>query len=175
MKIVVFNTAGDYICRPDTTLNHNNSDYYCPEGVKVLRVVPCIYTHIDKAGKCVAERFAGRYFKSSAFGCLISDATDGASGAVATSMDFTSVMDMSWAAISEPVEYSFLINGKVVCKFNSEAFTTRFKEALVDITRKTTLRIGDIIALEAGPAVTVGPGDSITMVSLSKGETIRIY
>ena len=54
MKIVVANPSGSYYCKPDSTLNHNNSDYYCPEGVALLEVVPCIYTHIDKAGKCVA-------------------------------------------------------------------------------------------------------------------------
>ena len=83
MKIVVFFPDGEYCCRPDTTLNHNNSDYYCPEGVTALKAQPCIYTHIDKAGKCVAERFAHRYFKNIAFGWLLADSTAGASAQVA--------------------------------------------------------------------------------------------
>ena len=32
MKIVAYKAGGNYCCRPDTTLNHNNSDYWCPEG-----------------------------------------------------------------------------------------------------------------------------------------------
>ena len=175
MKIVVFRQKGEYCCRPDTTLNHNNSDYYCPEGVKALRVVPCVYTHIDKAGKCVAVRFARRYSKTTALGCLISDATEGACESVASSMDFTSVMDMSLTSADKTEEYSFSVNGNKVCSVRNVDFLTRLDEALVDITRLTTLRIGDIIALEAGREIPVKPGDSITMSTAAGNKTIRIF
>ena len=116
MKIVAYRRGGDYCCRPDTTLNHNNSDYYCPEGVTSLKAVPCVYTHIDKAGKCVAERFARRYFKSAAFGCLLSDLAENVPEAVATSMDFTSILDMSFTDCDSPEagDFTFCLNGTPV-------------------------------------------------------------
>ncbi len=175
MKIVVFRGAGDYICRPDTTLNHDNSDYYCPEGVGCLSAVPCVYTHIDKAGKCVAERFAGRYFSKVAFGCLLTDTNDDTAGDVATSMDFTSVMDMSWLDPGQKPGYSFSVNSSEICSVSEADFVPQLKAALVDITRRTMLRIGDIIALELGPGTIVKPGDSITMSTDAGSHTIRIY
>jgi len=174
MKIVVFKAAGDYICRPDTTLNHDNSDYYCPEGVTALSVVPCIYTHIDKAGKCVAERFAGRYFSKVAFGCLLTDATGEVGGDVATSMDFTSVMDMSWIHPEDPCRYSFCINGSEIYSLDGRGQAPDFTTPLVEITRRTMLRIGDLIALELGNGAIVKPGDTITMSTTAKTETIRV-
>ena len=174
MKIVVFRGAGDYVCRPDTTLNHDNSDYYCPEGVTALRAVPCIYTHIDKAAKCVAERFAGRYFSKFAFGCLLSDATGGTDGDVATSMDFTSVMDMAWINPEEPCRYSFCINGQEIYCLDGRGQAPSFSIPLVEITRRTMLRIGDLIALELGSGTIVRPGDTITMATAAKSEEIRI-
>lgn len=174
MKIVVFNAAGDYVCRPDTTLNHDNSDYYCPEGVTSLRAVPCIYTHIDKAAKCVAERFAGRYFKKFAFGCLLSDATGGTGGDVATSMDFTSILDMAWTNPEEPPRYTFCINGREIYSLDEAGQAPGFTTPLVEITRRTMLRIGDLIALELCPGTIVKPGDTISMATAAKSEIIRI-
>ena len=175
MKIVAYKSAGDYCCRPDTTLNHNNSDYWCPEGVSAMKAVPCIYTHIDKAGKCVAERFARRYFKTVAFGCLLTDAAEGTPPSVTTSMDFTSIMDMGWMDNPEQTSLKFAMNGSEVFSADGKDYSEDFARAIVDITRRSTVRIGDIIALELGEGCTVKPGDTITMSAGEKSVPIRIY
>lgn len=176
MKIVAYKRSGEYCCRPDTTLNHNNSDYYCPDGVTALKAVPCVYTHIDKAGKCVAARFARRYFKSAAFGCLLTDATAGVLPDVATSMDFTSIMDMSFADCESPAsgDFTLCVNGSKVYSAGGNRFTEDLAAAIVDITRRTSLRIGDIVAVELCEAVTVASGDIIEMSSSSRNIPIKI-
>ena len=174
MKIVAYKTGGDYCCRPDTTLNHNNSDYWCPEGVSALKAVPCIYTHIDKAGKCVAERFARRYFKAVAFGCLLTDAAEDVSPAIATSMDFTSIMDMGWMADPAATGLKFSLNGSEIFATDGRDYSEDFVRAIVDITRRSTLRIGDIIAIELGEGCTVKPGDIIEMSTGEKNVPIKI-
>ena len=175
MKIVAYKAGGNYCCRPDTTLNHNNSDYWCPEGVSLLKAVPCIYTHIDKAGKCVAERFARRYFKTVAFGCLLTDAAKGIPQAVATSMDFTSIMDMGWMEAPAQTALKFDVNGSEIFAAAGKDYSEDFVRAIVDITRRSTLRIGDIIAIELGEGCTVKPGDVITMSTGKKSVPIKIY
>ncbi|MBR5034522.1 MAG: hypothetical protein IKX71_04375 [Bacteroidales bacterium] len=175
MKIVAYKAGGDYCCRPDTTLNHNNSDYWCPEGVSLLKAVPTVYTHIDKAGKCVAERFARRYFKTVAFGCLLTDASGGVSEAIATSMDFTSIMDMGWMDNPAQTTLKFEVNGNEIFSAAGKDYSEDFARAIVDITRRSTLRIGDIIALELGEGCTVKPGDTITMTAGEKTVPIKIY
>ena len=174
MKIVAYKPGGDYCCRPDTTLNHNNSDYWCPEGVSVLKAVPCVYTHIDKAGKCVAERFTRRYFKSIAFGCLLTDAAEGVRETVATSMDFTSIMDMGWIDDPAQTAFSFKINDGEIFSAKGGSYETAFAEAIVNITRHTTLRIGDIVAIELCEGCTVKPGDTISMSTGDKTIPIKI-
>lgn len=176
MKIVAYKRGGEYCCRPDTTLNHNNSDYYCPDGVTALKAVPCVYTHIDKAGKCVAPRFARRYFRSVAFGCLLSDASEGAIQDVSASMDFTSIMDMSFADSESPGagDYTFSVNGAKVYSSGGNCFIEELAEAIVEITRLTSLRIGDIVALELCDAITVGSGDILGMSSSSRSIPIKI-
>ena len=175
MKIVAYKTDGDYCCRPDTTLNHNNSDYWCPEGVSVLKAVPTVYTHIDKAGKCVAARFARRYFKNIAFGCLLTDAAEDVSPAVATAMDFTSIMDMGWIDDLSRTGFRFCVNDAEIFSTEGGDFETAFTEAIVNITRRSTIRIGDIVAIELGNGCTVEPGDTITMSTGEKTIPIKIY
>ena len=175
MKIVAYKSCGDYCCRPDTTLNHNNSDYWCPDGVSSLKAVPCIYTHIDKAGKCVAERFAKRYFKTVAFGCLLTDAAEGIPQAIATSMDFTSILDMGWMEFPAQTSLKFDVNGSEVFSAPGKDYSEDFARAIVDITRRSTLRIGDIIAIELDEGCTVKPGDTITMSTGEKVVHIKIY
>ena len=177
MKIVVANPSGAYYCKPDNTLNHNNSDYYYPEGVALLEVVPCIYTHIDKAGKCVAPRFAGRYFSAWAFGMLLVDCSSGASAPVAASMDFTSVMDMAWNRLDSLAEggCTIEINGQQTFCLGANPGASQFADAICNITKRTSLRIGDIVAIELGSAAQVRPGDTVTRTVAGKSTSIKIY
>ena len=176
MKIAVFRADSSYYVKPDNTLNHNNSDYYCPEGVSLLEAVPCIYTHIDKAGKCVAERFARRYCSKFGFGCLLNDISPGALPARAAATDFTSVLDMDFAPLENLPQSSFAVavNGRECFTIQHSLQPDAFNDAICRITSRCSLRIGDIVALELDGTRRVAPGDTLSLRSSSKLVEIKI-
>ena len=54
-------------CRPDTTWERENRDFYSPECVNEVTWTPVVFARISKAGKCIGRKFAERYFDG--FGC----------------------------------------------------------------------------------------------------------
>ena len=177
MKIVVVKKEGSFYFKPDNTLNHNNSDYYCPEGVSCIKAIPCIYAHIDKAGKCVAERFAARYFGAFAYGCLLADSSQGADGNISDAMDFTSILDMDWRPLDSLSAggYAVTVSGEKRFEMPTGLDKKLFMDAICAVSRRATLRIGDIVAIELGSAGQLFPGDILTMESPGKRVDIKIF
>ena len=58
-------------CRPDTTWERENRDFYAPDCVHELFWTPVIFARISKAGKAIGKKFAGRYYDSFGFGMLM--------------------------------------------------------------------------------------------------------
>lgn len=67
MKILAaeYNAMGDVAVIPlgDDVLLRNNDDFYRPSFAGELSCVPQLVVRICKLGKCVGERFAGRYYE----------------------------------------------------------------------------------------------------------------
>ena len=52
MNIIVKPYSGQHCyCRPDTTWERENKDFYVPDGVENLRWAPVLFARISKAGK----------------------------------------------------------------------------------------------------------------------------
>ena len=51
-------------CRPDTTWERENKDFYVPESVDTLLWTPVLFARISKAGKCIGEKFVSVSEKS---------------------------------------------------------------------------------------------------------------
>ena len=58
-------------CRPDTTWERENRDFYSPECVNEICWTPVIFARISKAGKCVSGKFVERYYDGFNFGVLM--------------------------------------------------------------------------------------------------------
>ena len=58
-------------CRPDTTWERENRDFYVPEGIGNISWAPVIFARVSKAGKCISPKFASRYFDAFGFGMLM--------------------------------------------------------------------------------------------------------
>lgn len=176
MNIIVFKRDGTWYHRPDSTLNHKYLDYYRPDYVASMQVVPVVYTRLTKAGKCIAPRFAGRYFGEFAFGCLIDDTTGGIAEAMASSMDFSSVMGMDFAPLGElpACPLSLEINGKAIFCATGAVDAQDFCSAISAISGRSTIRLGDIVAIEAGEPAGTEPGDTLSLVCGGQRHDIRI-
>ncbi|MBQ3660263.1 MAG: hypothetical protein IJR25_08025 [Bacteroidales bacterium] len=176
MNIVIVKPGGDYYFRADSTLNHKFLDYYCPDAVERLAVVPVIYTRIKKTGKCVSDRFAQRYFDSFAFGCLINDTTGGVSPSMAVSLDATTVMGMDFSPIEDLPQSNFTlaVNDISVFKMGEVPGIECFTNALCAVTARSMLRMGDILALELAPPSAIGRGDTLILNTGSGSRSIKI-
>ena len=176
MNIIVFKRDGSWCHRPDSSLNHIYLDYYRPEFVQRSEVVPVVYTRIVKAGKCIPVRFAQRYFGEFALGCTINDTTPGVSEPMASSLDFTSVMGMDFfpAIGFSDNRLSIEMNGAETCAISTAPLADEFCKAISAISQRSTIRLGDIVALEVGPAREIAPGDTISLCREGERHTFKI-
>ena len=72
MNIIVKPYGSDLCyCRPDTTWERENKDFYSPECVNEIYWTPVVFARVSKAGKCVGSKFVGRYYDAVGCGLLM--------------------------------------------------------------------------------------------------------
>ena len=78
MNILVKPYGSDmFHCRPDTTWERENKDFFSPECVNEIYWTPVVFARVCKAGKCVGSKFAGRYYDGIGCGMLMYCSTSG--------------------------------------------------------------------------------------------------
>jgi len=145
-------------CRPDTTWERENKDFYSPECVKELHWAPILFVRICKAGKCIGQKFASRYYDAFNFGALLYCHTS-----ESTETAFTSCTDHSSllpAPLYNPVVlegsdniYEVLKNGETIFSSSKQdidgaSMKEVIEDAICSASQLTTLRIGDFVAVE---------------------------
>lgn len=147
-------------CRPDTTWERENRDFYSPECVNEIYWTPVVFSRISKAGKCVSGKFVERYYDGFNFGvlmyCTIEDS-------VSAFVDHTSILPhplYNPVVLEGDNELEVLRNGENILSCNastndrpvilSEA-KNLLHEAICSASQLTSLRIGDYIAVELAP------------------------
>ena len=72
MNIIVRPYGSEFChCRPDTTWERENRDFYSPECVNEIWWTPVVFARVCKAGKCVGNKFVGRYYDGLGCGMLM--------------------------------------------------------------------------------------------------------
>lgn len=159
--------SGLCYCRPDTTWERENKDFYSPECVNELHWAPIVFVRICKAGKCIGQKFASRYYDAFNFGALLYCHTPESSEIAFTSCtDHSSLLP---APLYNPVVlenddniYEVRKNGETIFGFPRVAFARgadqnvsslkeMVEEAICNASRLTSLRIGDFVAVELTP------------------------
>ena len=80
MNIIVKPYGSDLCyCRPDTTWERENKDFFSPECVNEIYWTPVVFARMSKAGKCVGSKFVGRYYDGVGCGMLLYCGTSGLS------------------------------------------------------------------------------------------------
>lgn len=147
--------SGSCYCRPDTTWEREGKDFYCPDNVTVIEWTPIVFARISKAGKCIGNKFASRYYDSYGFGALLY--TGSGEIAFTSCTDHTSLLPFPLynPVVLENEENTFEIrrNGDdlYVIKGNGENLKNLMEESICMASAQTTLRIGDIVAAELEP------------------------
>ena len=80
MNIIVKPYGSDLChCRPDTTWERENKDFYSPECVNEIYWTPVVFARVSKAGKCIGSKFVERYYDGVGCGMLLYCGTSGLS------------------------------------------------------------------------------------------------
>ena len=138
-------------CRPDTTWERENKDYYVPDCVDSLHWTPILFVRISKAGKCIGEKFASRYYDAFNFGALIYCRTDKTQDVAFTSCaDHTSLLPaplfIPILMDNEEAVFEVFRNGERL--FSGKALRNLIEETVCKASKLTSLRIGDFVAVE---------------------------
>ncbi len=163
MNIVVnIYGTGKCCCRPDTTWERENRDFYVPEGVGSLHWSPIVFARISKAGKCIGGRFVSRYYDAMNFGMLmyIGDMIDGSPEgfACACCADHSSILPFPlynpvvFASEGNAVEMTKDCKPVFSAECDSEARMAKaIEKAICNASGLISLRTGDIVAAELAP------------------------
>lgn len=140
----------DCYCRPDTTWERENKDFYVPDHVEQLLWTPVVFVRISKAGKCIGEKFASRYHDALGFGVLMY--TGNGDVAFTSCADHTSLLpapkyDMS-VMENDGDEFVVTRNGSEIFRGSVNGLADDIRSALCKASGVTTLRIGDYLAVE---------------------------
>ena len=154
-------------CRPDTTWERENKDFYVPEGIDCIHWAPVLFVRISKAGKCIGRKFASRYYDSFAYGALMYCAADvDMNVAFASCVDHTSLLpapshsvenlDIETNVFEVQKNDEFLfgfpkVNYARTVPSGGELLKEMVEEAICKASKLTSLRIGDYMAVELAP------------------------
>ncbi len=149
--------SGMCYCRPDTTWERENKDFYVPEGVDIIEWAPILFVRICKAGKCIGKKFASRYYDAFNYGALLYCRKDGSDD-----IAFTSCADHS-SLLPSPL-YNMVVlespdnmfetsrNGEKAFSypdsFSVEGLKELIEETVCRASEMTSVRIGDYVAIE---------------------------
>ena len=156
MNIIVKPYGSDMCyCRPDTTWERENRDFYSPECVNEVMWTPVVFARICKAGKCVGSKFVQRYYDAVGCGILMYGNKD---LAYCSCIDHTSILP---SPMYNPVvlegEKIFQVETSDACIYASDISEAKslLEEAICKASRLISLRIGDYVAVELAQIATL--------------------
>lgn len=148
-------------CRPDTTWERENKDFYAPDCVDEIYWTPILFARISKAGKCIGGKFASRYYDSIGFGALLYCRCG---EQITSCADHTSLLPFP---LYNPVvldnqdnAYTVTKDGEIIfdksvssAEHDSKEYKEMIEDAICQTSVLTSLRIGDFVAVELAPPV----------------------
>jgi hypothetical protein len=174
MNIIVKPYGSDLCyCRPDTTWERENKDFYSPECVNEIYWTPVVFARVSKAGKCIGKKFVERYYDGAGCGMLMycSGQAMISNGPLPTSwappptrgwenaisdhqpirqlshiVDKTSILPHPlFLPVVLEDEKAFIVNDTSVILSGAKDL---LEESLCKASELTSLRIGDFVAVE---------------------------
>ena len=134
-------------CRPDTTWERENKDFYVPDNVETLYWAPIVFARISKAGKCIGTKFVSRYYD--AYNCGVLLYCNDAPIAFSSCADHTSRLPFplhNAETLDDGRIYKVFRNGEEI--FSAAADRTMIEDTICKASQTTSLRIGDFVAAE---------------------------
>ena len=132
MNIIVKPHGSDLCyCRPDTTWERENKDFYVPDCVSEMHWAPVIFVRISKAGKCINPKFVSRYYDSYNYGTLLYSRPENGDSQISCA-DHTSLLPSPSLKGEELNDDERMLVEDAICK----------------ASKLISVRIGDYVAVE---------------------------
>ena len=145
---IPYSSKGFY-ARPDTSLNRDSNDYFCPDSLTELAAAVFIYARASKAGKSVAAKFAPRYYNIVGKGVHFT----------APQMICNDLPETWW--ISRSLDNStFLLDSEDNASAVAPETIEQINAAFETVSSHISFRTGDYIAIEIGPSTIVANGNN---------------
>jgi len=126
-----------FYTRPDTSINKDSNDYFCPEGITELAATVFVYARAIKAGKSVASKFAPRYYNIIGTGIHLS----------APQLIQDNTPEAWWLAHSLD-NSTFLFSDEKDASETEEQIKEKINAAFEAASKYISFRTGDYIAIE---------------------------
>ena len=165
-----------YFIKPDTSLLRNNDPFFIPSFSKQVDYETELVVKINRVGKCIAERFAHRYYDEVGLGIDFTArdvqraaAEAGEPWEMAKAFDHSAAISPEFVKLSElggdvqNLHFEMMLNGEVRQSASTAQMIFTVDQLISHISQFVTLKIGDLIY--TGTPVGVGEvkeGDELT-------------
>lgn len=166
----------------DSSLTNAGKPFFIPDFAGEFEAIPTIALRINRLGKSIASRFAGRYF------CEFATAIHFRARDLmeklynlrrpidkATSFDRSLIMS-EWmpATFEDGIKVTMKKNGIVACEFDSKRLAMPIAETISEASYANTLKMGDLII----PGLPVGTDidiDDVLELSCNGVSTLSVH
>ena len=174
---VINNYSGEgdaprFYLKADTALLRNNDAFYIPEGMGRVTASPSIVLRVSRLAKCIGERFALRCIDAVMGGVCFTAAErlealcgEGLPWDEAVGFDHSSALSLETLGSEAMSQEAYLyINGEERAKFSLGEMRFTAERVVSSLSEVMTLRIGDLIYLNAPVEVVAKAGDNYRLV-----------
>ena len=176
-----------FFLKPDTALLRNNDPFYLPAFSDEVHYECELVVRINRVGRCIAERFARRYYDEVGLGIDFT-ARDLQRRAIAEGLPWEASKAFDHSAALSPrflplaelggdvqrLRFELALNGQVRQRGDTAEMIFPIDRLIAHVSQYVTLRMGDL--LYTGTPVGVGPvhaGD--TLRATLEGETLLAF
>lgn len=131
--------------RPDSSILKNGKPFFLPDYFERITVTPGLVFMIERLGKGIPEKFAGRYWSRITVGTAFT-AIGAENISIATGFDQSlSIGNFTELEESCTTDFSFSINGEEVCKKCIGNYIGQANRIIARISNYCTLKTGDLV------------------------------
>lgn len=134
--------------KPDTALLVNRKPFFLPHFTEQIDAHPAVVARIDRMGRCIAEKFAGRYYSLTApainFNARLKEGED-TLDCLTKSFVFDNSMAVGSFAENNKEKLEWYYNGITL---SLHTLLEDMNKAIAEVSSYVTLRTGDMVAVD---------------------------
>lgn len=154
---------------PDSCILYTGRPFFVPDFAQRFVASPAIVVRMNRLGKCVAPKFAHRYWDAftAAFAVRACNSDDERLTGLDRAFDGAAIVG-DWVAVADcdsvthvPVEVS--VNGWLAARPCLADMRHPLEELIAAVSTRCSIKMGDLLFTgDAAPALALSPGDHLT-------------